>query len=577
MSPAEVTSTDHWMLRSKKGQEYGPVSFDMLRAWAAQNRFTAGYEISNNRKDWRTVETVPELGMDWFVEPGDGSRYGPFHPLALLDYVREGAVPPETRVIHKVNGGKAKAYQVLLEAFVDAIDQTAEVQGELVRQVQALQERLEERDRWFAEENRQLQEERAKRQELEIASRGLQEQGVLMAGLQARLAQLETDLGQARKEADTERRLRLEAVPRLEEALRAERAKADERIRDALKTGEAALQQELRQVREAGQRQRQEWESQLKLAESRGAEAAGAASRAEAELAVLKARQERERQARETEKAESEVRAVSEIRGEAEGLKASLAARDTELASLRLLLEKERQAREELRAETGARAASEAQQREAADALSREVATQRRENATLRDRLDSVRVEVEEAARTDRELVSLRQASAATKLRLAETEAQAAGMKTEREALAARAAVLEGEREQAIRENEAAARELEAERGRIRTLEARLAERPDEKPREERDGPRRRPAAENGTRPAWASGPVEEVPASGPAAEPRAEPEPLRMPPPRKPGSLAGLEAQAQAELRAWQDKKQAPPKAEPAPKSKSWIPWKKS
>ncbi len=136
------------MLRSRDGREYGPVSFETLRAWAAQNRFTAGYAVSNNRQDWRPVESVPELGMDWFVDPGDGNRYGPFHPLALLDYVREGAVPPETKVIHKLNRGEAKAYQVLLEAFVDAIDQTSESQGELVRQVQALQERLEERDRW---------------------------------------------------------------------------------------------------------------------------------------------------------------------------------------------------------------------------------------------------------------------------------------------------------------------------------------------------------------------------------------------------------------------------------------------
>ncbi len=547
MSQAAVLSTDQWMLRAKGGQEYGPVSFDVLRAWAAQNRFTAGYEISNNQRDWQSVEKVPELGMDWFVEPGDGSRYGPFHPLALLDYIREGAVPPETRVIHKANGGEAKAYQVLLEAFVDAIDQTAEAQGELIRQVQVLQERLEERDRWFSEENRQIQEEREKRQEAERECRRLEKQGTLTAELQARLAQAESDLGPARKDAESERRIRLETVSRLEAELCAVRAAGDQRLRDAeerlqalrasaeaaqqsydrrqaefdaLKAEDAARQQELAQARESGSRQRQDVEERLKKAESQASEAAAAASRAEAELAVIRGRQERERQAHESEKDELVDRAVSKVRQEAEELSASLA-----------------------------------QQREAAEALSREVAVQRSENVILRDRLESVKADVEEAARTDRELVQLRQAAAA---------------------LTRRAAELEGERERARAEQAAAHRELEFERGRVRLLEVRVAERADWRPlREDREEPRRRAGVENGTRPAWASGPVVEVPASGPAGEARAPADGIRMPPPRKPGSLAGLEAQAQAELKAWQEKKQAPPKADPAPKNKSWIPWK--
>ena len=82
---------------------------------------------------------------------------------------------------------------------------------------------------------------------------------------------------------------------------------------------------------------------------------------------------------------------------------------------------------------------------------------------------------------------------------------------------------------------------------------------------------------EKGGRPDWASAPGEEVPASGPAEKLRPEPDPVRAPPSKKPGSLAGLEAQAQAELKAWQEKKQAPPKIDPASKTKSWIPWKKS
>ncbi len=426
MSPDADIATDHWVLRAKEGQEYGPVAFEALRAWAAQNRFTAGYAISNNRRDWRTVESVPELGMDWFVEPTDGVRYGPFHPLALLDYVREGAIPPETRVIHKVNGGEAKAYQVLLEAFVDAIDQTSEAQGDLVRQIQALQERLEERDRWFDEENRQLQEERKKRQELEIEARRLEEQGALAAAAETRLKELEAELARARQEADAERRKIREVVPRLEAELRAARAEADQpghaRVQaelEVLKTDYAGLQQELKQSRDGVLRQRQEDELRLKGAESQAAEAAAAASRAEAELAVLKSRHERDLESREID----------------------------------------------------------------------------------------------------------------LKTRLTE---------------------LEGERDRVVLESTEVQRELALERGRIWILEARLAA--------------------QGPRPVRAAGPIVEEPASGPAPDPGS----TRPPPPRKAGSLAGLEAQAQAELKAWQDKKQSLPTVDPVPKNKSWIPWKK-
>jgi|GEM_PF-5048027 len=156
METERIMNPDLWYLQAPNGHEYGPVPFDRLRIWAAQNRFAAGYRISRDRSEWQAVETVPELGMDWYVQTAAGARYGPFHPLALLDYVREGAIPPEAVVVHKGKGGTARAYQVLLEAVVDAIDQTAEDQAALFEQVAQLREELEAqtRARQAAEEER---------------------------------------------------------------------------------------------------------------------------------------------------------------------------------------------------------------------------------------------------------------------------------------------------------------------------------------------------------------------------------------------------------------------------------------
>lgn len=606
--PDEAMPVDQWLLRSPAGQQYGPVSFDTIRAWAAQNRFTAGYGISANGSEWRPVEAVPELGMDWFVEPGDGSRYGPFHPLALLDYIREGAVPPETKVIHKTNGGEARAYQVLLEAVVDAIDQTREVQTELVRQIQSLQERLEERDRWFAGENKTLQEERERRQELELAVRRLEEQGTQSASLQAHLTQAESELARLRKSLDTECRAHQETRARLEQDLRAGKSEADRRIRDleqqaaaAQEKGEGARREKellagqlaaerqgreteraalaeqgreaeaaIRQSRDEALRLKRDFESRLNQAETQAAEAAAAASRAEAQVATLQSRAERMK--RDAEQAETATRTASEIRSEAQSLAAALKASELERAALHTALEKERQAMQELRAEAQARLASEASQREAAGALSREITVLRREVAALQHQVESSRVDADEHSRTGQELAQLRQTVLALKKKMGEGESAAITARTEldeareREAKTAREAAALSERAQADRRQLESERDrqvsqaallsakidrlesdLESGRDRIRVLEARLAE---------------RPAGDAKPKAAW-SGPITDIPAEEPA------------PPPRKAPNLAGLEARAQAELKAWQEKKQTGPKTESPPKGKSWIPWK--
>lgn len=353
MSQEQTAPSNDWKLRAIDGTEYGPVSFDGLRTWAAQNRFTAGYTVSNNSRDWRPVETIPGLGMDWFVELDDGSRYGPFHPLALMDYLREGSIPPDARVAHKSNGGAAKAFQVLLEAFVDAIDQTTETQALLTADLASLREKVAERDRWFGEVSRKLQEEAQKRQELELAARRPpDEQAARVEALQIRVAELERSLALARQEQDEERQAHRLSRVQAEEQARREREEADARVRkfesylrdlatgaaDEKKAAEAQIarltadlaaakelaraesetREEAREAREAlaqaraDLRQRQEeMERRLGEAETRAAEAAAAASRAEAELARREAEARREREEQQASEVRWRMRAES--------------------------------------------------------------------------------------------------------------------------------------------------------------------------------------------------------------------------------------------------------------------------
>jgi colicin import membrane protein len=331
-------------------------------------------------------------------------------------------------------------------------------------------------------------------------------------------------------------------------------------VRASLKADESGVQQELLKSREESHRQKRELDARLQEAETRAAESAASASRAEAELALLKGRSERALQAREAEQAQIESRVIS-AGGELEAAKAQLKAAEAERALLRGQLEKERKARAEDQAAMAARAEGEIQHREALEALTHEVTALRRDKADLTHRLDSVRARAEENAQADREVAQLRGTLVSVKKEQAESETRARQ----------RLAEIDERLGHAVRAGEEAVREAAAGRDRIRLLESRLAE-------------NARPSA----RPAWAAGPVIDAPMADsapqdrpvseprPAAEPRSAPDPVRVPP-RKAGSLAGLEAQAQAELKAWQEKKQVPPAVENPPRNKSWLPWKKS
>ncbi len=259
----ERMNVDRWYLRAPNGHEYGPVPFDRLRIWAAQNRFAAGYGISRDRQEWQAVETVPELGMDWYVQSGSGARFGPFHPLALLDYVREGAIPPDAVVLHKGNGGSARAYQVLLEAVVDAIDQTAEEQAGLFEQIALLQEQLEEQTRVRAEAEK----------EAESLRKQIREWAERQEAWEAALSRQRMELEQAA--AQELERLRAETERESEKRRKAEASAADweKRARAAFEAADKAvaeaedrrreLERLLEQERREGQRRIEELQAEM--------------------------------------------------------------------------------------------------------------------------------------------------------------------------------------------------------------------------------------------------------------------------------------------------------------------------
>ena len=92
------SQTEHWYLRKDDGSEYGPVSLDRLRQWAAECRLTPGNRVSRDRDDWIPVEHLAALEMDWMARRPDGCEYGPFTIRAVPELFQHGILPPDAEL-----------------------------------------------------------------------------------------------------------------------------------------------------------------------------------------------------------------------------------------------------------------------------------------------------------------------------------------------------------------------------------------------------------------------------------------------------------------------------------------------
>ena len=90
-----------WYVRMQNGAVYGPVALNELCEWSAQCRILPGHEVSQDRQNWTPAETIPELSMEWLVELPDLTLYGPLHPLAIHELLRDGMVAANAKVINK--------------------------------------------------------------------------------------------------------------------------------------------------------------------------------------------------------------------------------------------------------------------------------------------------------------------------------------------------------------------------------------------------------------------------------------------------------------------------------------------
>ena len=80
------------------GKAYGPADMAALISWAEDGRIGPGASVSQDRRHWNSVLSMPALGMEWLVEILPGDVFGPFNRAVVKNLFKKGSLRPTTRV-----------------------------------------------------------------------------------------------------------------------------------------------------------------------------------------------------------------------------------------------------------------------------------------------------------------------------------------------------------------------------------------------------------------------------------------------------------------------------------------------
>jgi hypothetical protein len=137
------TERMNWYLKRIDGEVYGPVDLPTLQLWAMDGRVAPNDKLSNDQKEWLPAFDLSELSMEWKVELGDGSTYGPIHLLALRDLIHDGSVLLRAKIKHKQSGEEQIACEALLVELIKRESKAQSALAELTDRLGDAETRIE--------------------------------------------------------------------------------------------------------------------------------------------------------------------------------------------------------------------------------------------------------------------------------------------------------------------------------------------------------------------------------------------------------------------------------------------------
>ncbi|MGA0848439.1 MAG: hypothetical protein ACO3RX_00660 [Chthoniobacterales bacterium] len=174
---AAMEHSAKWFLKKHEdGEVFGPVDFGKLKEWTRAAQVSPLDMVSDDKVNWVKAPMLQQLHMDYLIQLGDDSYYGPTTEEAVQEFLRLGEIHADTVLINCCTGVET----VLRDSgFFQGQPPPMEdiAAGEPGRRTirQNLQQRIRELELLFVERRRELEMADARIRQLE---RRLQDAGV---------------------------------------------------------------------------------------------------------------------------------------------------------------------------------------------------------------------------------------------------------------------------------------------------------------------------------------------------------------------------------------------------------------
>ncbi|MEY3480725.1 MAG: hypothetical protein RIQ71_1500 [Verrucomicrobiota bacterium] len=100
-----METSGKWFLRKHEdGQVFGPVDFVRLKDWTRTAQVSPLDMVSDDQVNWLKAPMLLQLQMDYLIQLGDESYYGPTTEGAVQEFLRLGEINAETALINCCTG-----------------------------------------------------------------------------------------------------------------------------------------------------------------------------------------------------------------------------------------------------------------------------------------------------------------------------------------------------------------------------------------------------------------------------------------------------------------------------------------
>jgi len=104
MPADQPQQSSRWYLKVAGDAVYGPIELTTLRNWATQGRVVATTMVSQDKQNWLSASSIPELEMTWTARLIDGGVYGPFNLLVVPYLMKRGKLCLKDVVTNGISG-----------------------------------------------------------------------------------------------------------------------------------------------------------------------------------------------------------------------------------------------------------------------------------------------------------------------------------------------------------------------------------------------------------------------------------------------------------------------------------------